>query len=207
MIKLLMQFTSALVLTGAMTLSAWAQTAEQALETVKQSVAVVLADLQVNKTQYQSNPALLNQLIDNKMVPYFDAEAMARLVLAKNWNEATPLQQQTFLDEFKQLMMRTYSSALLDYTDATVTYGVPTPIKRKRTKIDVTVTSNGTVYPLTLSMGYREGKWRAYDVALDGLSLITSYRSSVGEEVAEKGLQRVIDDIKALNIKGGVIEK
>lgn len=196
-----------LFFSGLMVFSAAAQTAEEALEVVKKSTAIVLADLKANKAKYQSEPAALNHLIDTKMLPYFDAEAMARLVLARNWQEATPEQKKEFLDEFKQLLMRTYSSSLLDYTDATVRYGKPTPLNRNRTKIDVTVTNaDGSVYPLTLSMGYREGKWRGYDVAMDGLSVITSYRGSLGEEIEQKGLQAVIDEIKQKNAQGAVID-
>ncbi len=196
-----------LFFSGLMAFSAVAQTAEEALEVVKKSTAIVLADLKANKAKYQSDPAALNHLIDTKMLPYFDAEAMARMVLARNWKSATPEQRKEFLDEFKQLLMRTYSSSLLDYTDATVRYGKPTPLNRNRTKIDVTVTNaDGSVYPLTLSMGYREGKWRGYDVAMDGLSVITSYRGSLGEEIEQKGLQAVIDEIKQKNAQGAVID-
>ncbi len=203
--KTIMKFLATTVLTVAMTGSAIAQTADDALATVKQSVSIVLADLKANKAEYENNPVALNRLIDEKMLPYFDADAMARLVLAKNWRNATPAQRQEFLDEFKQLVMRTYSKSLLDYTDAVVEYGTPTPIKRNRTKIDVTVTnSNGKVYPLTLSMGYRNGQWKGYDVSLDGLSVVTSYRGSIGEEVARRGLQSVIDEIKAKNARGEV---
>ncbi len=203
--KTMIKFLATVTLSVAMTGSALAQTADDALATVKQSVAIVLADLKANKAEYESNPVALNRLIDEKMLPYFDADAMARLVLAKNWKNATPNQRQEFLDEFKQLVMRTYSKSLLDYTDAVVEYGTPTPIKRNRTKIDVTVTnSNGKVYPLTLSMGYRNGQWKGYDVSLDGLSVVTSYRGSIGEEVARRGLQAVIDDIKAKNANGEV---
>lgn len=199
----IIKFSAAAVLSLAITGSALAQTAEGALDTVKKSVSVVLADLKAHKAEYQRNPAALNRMIDEKMLPYFDVDAMARLVLAKNWKEASATQRQAFLNEFKQLVMRTYSSSLLDYTDATVKYGTPDKVKRNRTKIDVTVTnSNGKKYPLMLSMGYRNGQWKGYDVSLDGLSVITSYRGSIGEEVAQKGLQAVIDEIKAKNARG-----
>ncbi len=203
--RTILKFSAAGVLALALTGSALAQSAEQALAIVKQSVAVALADLKANKAEYQRNPVALNRMIDEKMLPYFDADAMARLVLAKNWSNASAAQRQEFLNEFKQLVMRTYSSNLLEYTDATVEYGKPSPVKRNRTKIDVTVTnSNGKVYPLTLSMGYRNGQWKGYDVSLDGLSVITSYRGSIGEEVAQKGLQAVIDEIKIKNARGEI---
>lgn len=201
--KTLIKWALAATLSVTVSASAWAQDAKAALDTVKQQVSVVLADLKANKSTYESNPAALNTMIDGKMVQYFDTEAMSRLVLGKHWKKATPTQQQDFLREFKQLMLRTYSQSLLAYTDATVTYGTPAPVKKKRTKIDATITTDsGKVYPLKLSMAYRKGAWKGYDVSLDGISVITSYRSSIGTEVSQKGLQTVIDDIKALNRQG-----
>ncbi|PIE44571.1 MAG: hypothetical protein CSA45_06365 [Gammaproteobacteria bacterium] len=191
------------VLALGMTTAAWAQDAKDALNIVKEQVSVVLADLKANKSRYESNPAALNDMIDSKMVQYFDTETMARLVLGKHWKNASKDQQQTFLKEFKQLIMRTYSKSLLDYTNATVTYDETLPVKKNRTKISATINnSDGKSYPLKLSMAYRNGQWKGYDVSVDGLSVITSYRSSIGEEVAKKGLQTVIDEIKELNRQG-----
>lgn len=206
--KQLLQFSCAALLSSAMTVGAWAQTAQGALDTVKKQVSVVMADLKSNKDLYQSNPAALNSMIDKKMVAYFDIHSMARLVLGKNWKNASTAQQEDFLNEFKQLILRSYSSSLLEYTEATFSYGKlhkVTGKKRPRTKIDITITnSDGKTYPLMLKMGYSNGKWKGYDVSLDGLSVITTYRSSIGEEVAQKGIQAVIDEIKVLNQKGSI---
>lgn len=205
MIKNLKQIGYAAILTALMAGQAVAQTAEGALDTVKKSVSIVLDDLNANKASYQKDPAALNRMIDEKMVPYFDIEIMAKYVLGKNWKSATKQQQADFLSEFKQMIMRTYSASLLDYTDAEVTYGEPDEIKKKRTKVKATVVNNaGKRFPLELSMRYKNNKWLGYDVSLDGLSVVTSYRSSVGEEVAQKGIQAVIDEMKVLNAKGQV---
>lgn len=194
----------ALATTIFFTNSAIAQTADEALETVKKSVVIVLSDLKANENEYRKNPAALNRLIDTKMLPYFDSYAMAKLVLAKNWKNATEEQRRSFINEFKKMIMREYSSRLLDYTNSKVTYGEPSEVKRNRTKIDVTVTnSDGKQYPLTLSMGYKAGAWKVYDIkAMDGFSVITSYRGSVGEQINNKGLQAVIDGLREKNQKG-----
>lgn len=201
--KLLLQTViSVLMLLGAGS-QALAQSKEGALEMVKQSVSLVLSDLKQNKAKYQANPVELNGMIDEKMVPYFDIDIMAKYVLGKHWKNASAEQQQTFINEFKQLIMRTYSASLLDYTDAQVIYGQPDEIEKNRTKVKVTVINNaGKKFPLQLSLRYRKGQWLGYDVSLDGLSAVTSYRSSLGSEVAQKGLQKVIDEIKALNAAG-----
>lgn len=202
MIKTVNKWTIVAIFSTSLAVSAWAQDAQEALNTVKEQVSVVLADLKANKTVYQENPAALNRMIDSKMVPYFDTQSMARLVLGKHWKKATKVQQQAFLQEFKRLIMRKYSEGLLQYTDAQVTYGEPSPVRKNRTKIDATISSHGKSYPLKLSMAYHKGEWKGYDVSIDGLSVITSYRSSIGEEVSQKGIQTVIDDITQLNAQG-----
>ena len=181
---------------------------DEVLKTVKNLVSVVLTDLKANKTTYQNNQSMLNRMIDEKVLPYFDTEAMARLVLAKYWKLASKQQKDVFINEFKELIMRSYSLILLSYTDAKVKYGKPRKIKRNRTKIDATViNSNGKKVELTFSMGYRNNHWKAYDVSLSGLSIIISYRGSIGEGIAKKGLDGVINQITALNAKGGIINE
>lgn len=203
--QVMIKSTVIATLWASMAASAWAQSVDDALTVVKASVEVMLSDLKANKSKYAADPSALNQTIDAKVLPYFDADAMARFVLGQSWKDASETQQQDFLTEFKQLIMRSYSSSMLDYADARVDYGEPSPLRKNRTKIPVTVTNAvGERYALELSLRYRQGEWKVYDVALDGLSVVTSYRSSLGEEVAQKGLQQVIDEIKDLNARGAV---
>ncbi|MGY0399180.1 MAG: MlaC/ttg2D family ABC transporter substrate-binding protein [Ostreibacterium sp.] len=205
--KTIIQFLWVALLSLTITGHVMAQNAQDALDTVKLSVKSAIDDLKVNKALYQSNPEKLNGMIDSKVLPYFDTEAMARLVLAQNWRSASASQRSNFLNEFKMLILRTYSTRLLAYTDAKFKYGQPTPVKKNRTKIEVTVLhDNGQTHSVRLSMGYRNSKWKAYDVSMNGLSVITSYRSSIGEEISKEGLQTVIDEIKELNAKGQVFK-
>ncbi len=181
-----------------------AQSVQDALQVVKKSVTIVMQDLNANKTRYKKNPSALSQMIDSKALPLFNSRKMARLVLATSWRKASKQQRNDFINEFKQLMMRKYASELLNYTDATFSYGKPTAVKRNRTKIPVTIESRGETYPLLLSMGYSKGKWKAYDATFDGFSLVTSFRSSVGTEVSNKGIDRVIADMREKNKRGVV---
>lgn len=183
---------------------ATAQTAQGALDTVKESVSVVMQDLKANKAKYQNNLGALDDMLDKKALQYFNERKMAILVLGKNWKNISESQRKTFINEFKQLMMRKYSSQLLSYTGATFSYGEPTAVKNKRAKIPVTIRNNGESYPLILSMGYSKGQWKAYDVKLSGVSLVSSFRSSIGMEVAQKGIDKVIAEIKMQNAMGTV---
>lgn len=203
----IMQLTMTTALTLSMTVSAWAQTAEDAVAVVKESVTTVLSDLKQNKSLYQQNPMALNQLITNKMLPYFDERAMAVKVLGQNWRTATPQQKQDFIDEFKQLAMRTYSSNLLDYADASVSYGNATLLAENRiAQVGVNVkNSDGKVYPLMLTLINKKSQWKIMDVSMEGLSIVTIYHNALAEEIAQKGLQGIIDEYKALNRNGAVM--
>lgn len=204
--KIAINFTYAIcILLSLMGRASAANTEEDALAMVKKSVSIALLDLKHNKEKYKTNHVALNHMIDTKMIPYFDTSVMSKYVLGKNWKNATEGQRTAFYNEFKQLIMRTYSNGLLDFSNAEVSYGTPDKIRKNRTKVKVDIVNNaGKKFPLELSLRYKDGQWKGYDVSMDGLSIITSYRSSIGEEVAQKGIQAVIEEIKALNAKGAV---
>lgn len=206
--KKLLKQAMALLLTLSVSFNlATAQDAQDALNTLKQQVDTVLADIKQNKTTYQKNPEALNAMIDQKVLPYFDDVFMAKAVLGQAWNSATDTQRSEFINELKSLILRTYSMKLLDYSDAQVTYRQPEQIRKNRVKIDVLIKSGSETHALTLSMGYRDGKWLCYDVSLEGVSPVASFRSSINDEISQKGLAKVIDELKAKNEKGEVIKQ
>lgn len=203
----MMQWMMVTALALSMTASALAQTAESAVAVVKESVTVVLDDLRQNQRLYEQNPVALNRLISTKMLPYFDERAMAVKVLGQHWRTATKQQKEDFIKEFKQLVMRTYSSNLLDYTNATVSYGNASLLSRNRiARVDVNVKkADGKTYPLMLTLIHKKNQWKIMDVSMEGLSVITVYHDALAEEIAQKGLQGIIDEYKALNRNGAVM--
>ncbi len=204
----LMKLALAGFLALSMTTSALAQSADEALNVVKESVEVVLSDLRQNRQLYQQDPSALNQLVNNKMLPYFDETKMARLVIGRDqWRKASKAQRRAFIDEFKQVMMRTYSSELLDYANAKVIYGKPTLYKKKLVIVDATVINRGNQYHLTLRLNNRTGKWLIIDVLSDGVSAVKMYKDALQPKIAKQGLQAVIDEYKTMNATGAVMSK
>ncbi len=179
-----------------------AQTADEAVATVKKSVETLQADLKKHKSEFNSNPKLVEDALKRDLVPYLDTHVMAQYVLGKNWRKATPKQREEFLDAFQSMLLRTYAKSFLDYTDAKVKIDDPGAVENKKIKVKGSVTANGGTTEFTLSMRYGEGGWKAYDVIVEGLSLVTSYRSSVGSEIDQKGIDAVIDEMRSLNFKG-----
>ncbi len=204
----LMKIALAGFLALSMTTSALAQSADEALSVVKESVEVVLSDLRQNRQLYQRDPSALNQLVNNKMLPYFDETKMARLVIGRdNWRKASKKQRRDFINEFKQVMMRTYSSELLDYANAKVIYGKPRLYKKKLVIVDATVINRGNQYNLTLRLNNRTGKWLIIDVLSDGVSAVKMYKDALQPKIAKQGLQAVIDEYKTMNATGAVMSK
>ncbi len=188
-----------------------AGSAETALNVVKNSVTTVLVELNKKKSLYQNNPVALSAFIDKKILPHFDERAMAVKVLGQNWRQATKQQQKDFINEFKQLVLRTYSSNLLEYTNARVEYGKTELSHNDRiATVAVTVVANsGKSYPLVLTLldKRKNSHWKVIDVSMEGLSIITVYQSALAEEIAKKGLQGIIDEYKRMNATGSTLKK
>lgn len=201
-----MRKTLVALLFGLVLSMANAQTAEDALATVKTSVQNLLDNLEEHKATFNSDPGKIEADLRKDVVPYFDTRVMGQYVLGKNWRKATPEQRNEFINVFETMLLRTYSRGLLNYTDATVDYDAPSEVVNNKVKIKAAVTANGKTVQVLLSMHYRDGKWKVYDVSLDGLSIVTSYRSSVGSEIDQKGLDAVIEEIRTMNVKGQTSE-
>jgi phospholipid transport system substrate-binding protein len=120
---------------------------------------------------------------------------MARLVLGKYWRRANDEQKTTFEKEFRLLIVRTYATALLEYTDEVIEYP---PTRLKPGDDDVTVQTvinqpGGVPIPVNYSLHLTEaGQWKVYDMVIDGISLVTNYRSSFASEIRRGSLDDLI---------------
>ena len=127
---------------------------------------------------------------------------MARLVLGRFWRSASLDQQQQFIDEFKTLLVRTYATALFEYTGQKIVYK-PMRIKDGegravvRTEIQP---ADGPAIPLhyTLARG-DDGTWRVYDIRIDGISLVTNYRSTYSRAIQRQGMDGLISSLSQKN--------
>ena len=173
-------------------------------ELVENSAKRMLVELDANRPMYAKDPAKLDALVANVLLPNFDTEYAARLVLGQTWRTATPEQRKRFVDAFYHSLLRNYGSALVDFTadrfvilpykgdpsDTTAT--VRTEVKR----------SNGDKVPVNFSLRKVEGVWKAWDVVIEGISYVKSFRTDFGSEVQQKGLDEVINRLEADNKVG-----
>jgi phospholipid transport system substrate-binding protein len=179
---------------------AMAQTAPDAL--VRSVADDVLRIVQQDKQLREGDTSKMAQLIEEKIVPHFDFERMTRLAVGRNWREATPEQRRTLLEEFRTLLVRSYSAAYTSYRHIVVEVR---PLKVQPDEDDVQVKSQiklpGGAPPVNVdySMVKNSDAWKVYDVSVDGVSLVTTYRSTFAEEVRKGGVEGLIKSLKDLN--------
>jgi phospholipid transport system substrate-binding protein len=141
-------------------------------------------------------------LIEAKIVPHFNFTRMTRIAMARNWRSATPEQQKELAAEFKTLLVRTYSTALVNYRDQQIDYK---PVRAKPEDSEVTVKSDvkpsGSTQPVTIDyeLEKTDNGWKIYDVKVDGVSLVTTYRDTFATEVRERGIDGLIKSLAAKN--------
>ncbi len=169
--------------------------AEQSPEVMlEQAAEQMLAALREHDSELRSDPEQLHALVEEVLVPHVDLEVVSRWVLGKYWRTASPEQRIRFAREFKDMLIRFYSSALLEYADFKFRFHTP---KMKKGARRVLVRSEvmrigGPPHSVNYSLIRRDGQWKVYDVTIDGVSVVTTYRSSFAEEIRRGGLDSLL---------------
>ncbi|MGH8559953.1 MAG: MlaC/ttg2D family ABC transporter substrate-binding protein [Methylococcales bacterium] len=165
---------------------------------VENTTSQVLDTLKKNEERLKNDKTELYRLVNDIIVPHFDFRSMSRLVLAKHWREASGEQQQRFIEEFKAHMVRTYSTAMLDFASETVKF-LPVRAGSDNTKalsrMEITQPGGGPPVKMDLRMVQRDDAWMVYDISIDGVSLVTNYRQSFSDEVFKNGIDSLIDKL------------
>jgi len=169
---------------------------------VQNSAQRMLTELDANRAMYKSDPAKLDHLVATVLLPSFDSETAARLVLGQAWRTATPEQRQRFVDAFYHSLLRNYGSALVDFTAdrfKILPYRGDPADTRASVRTEVTRASGSTV-PVIFELHKTDSGWKAWDVVIDGVSYIKSFRTDIGAEVQAKGLDEVIARLESQGI-------
>ena len=162
---------------------------------VRERTTKIIELLKKNKDAYAKDHKKLYAMVQEQVLPYFDFRAMSRLVLGKHWREASEDQRNRFANEFRDLLVRTYATALLKYTKEEVLY-LPfrsSPGEKTVTvKTEVKQGGGGPVIPIHYSFYLTDASWKVFDVTIDGVSLVTTYRSTYAEKIRTEGLNALI---------------
>jgi phospholipid transport system substrate-binding protein len=159
----------------------------------------VLAILKQDKEIQGGNLNKVYQLVEAKILPNFDFNRMTQLAVGKHWPRATAKQKQSLVTEFRNLLVRTYSSSLTQFTNQTVEFK---PMTIKPDDADVTVRSEirqpgGQPIPIDYRMYKTDFGWKVYDVSIDGVSLVTNYRASFASTIRQNGIDGLIKTLAA----------
>jgi len=169
---------------------------------VKSITEEVVAILKKDKDIQAGDTKKAADLIQTKVVPHFNFLRMTRLAMGRNWRVASPEQQKILADEFKTLLVRTYSTAIANYREQQIDYK---PLRAKPEDTEVTVRSDvkpsGSSQPVSIDyeMEKTPDGWKVYDVKVGGVSLVTTYRDTFAGEVREHGVDGLIKSLSTKN--------
>lgn len=170
-------------------------------ELIETTARKLLGALDADREQAKKDPARVRALVDQILLPHFDTDYSARLVLGKNWRDATPEQRQRFIDAFYKSLLKNYGSSLAEFTAdrmkvlpfrgdlASGQAVVRTEVKR----------SSGQVVPVSYTLRATPQGWKAWDVTIEGISYVRNFRNDVGTEIEQKGLQALIERLEKEN--------
>jgi phospholipid transport system substrate-binding protein len=170
-------------------------------ELIETTAKRLLGALDADREKAKKDPARVRQLVDEILLPHFDTDYSARLVLGKNWRDATPEQRQRFIDAFYKSLLRNYGSSLANFTAdrmkvlpfrgdlASGQAVVRTEVKR----------SSGQAVPVNYTLRATPEGWKAWDVTIEGISYVRNFRNDVGTEIEQKGLPAVIERLEKEN--------
>ena len=165
---------------------------------VQTAAEAILKDLDANREAYKKDPDKIRQLVDTHLLPHFDVQYAARMVLGKHWKDATPDQRERFIKAFYQSMLSNYGNALADFTAGKMKVLPSKPdtdAERATVRTEIR-RSNGQPVPVNYSMHKTAEGWKAWDVTIEGISYAKSFRDDFGSEIDQKGLDAVIDRLQ-----------
>jgi len=181
-----------LSLIAALTLALAAGTARahaNAQDMVRTAATQAIDALERSREELQANPAKVYDFVQEYLLPYFDFEYSSRLVLGRNWRNASPEERERFQEAFQRTLIRGYGSAMLKYSDQEIIF---LPYREDPGKDNATVKTEidvGDSKPVAVDYNVRlvNGEWKVYDVIIDGISVVVNYRGTFGAEIKRMG--------------------
>ena len=168
-------------------------------ELIKTTTEELLSDFSANRSLYEADRKSLYDMVNRIAIPHFDFNRITKIVLGKHYQNATEEQRQQFTGEFKTLLIRTYSQALFQYSNEKINFVPAIPYRDGmivREEIEV-----GAAVPVRLEyfLSKNDDGWKVYDVRIDGISLVTTFRKSYNITISRKGLPMLIADLQKKN--------
>jgi len=196
MLKRSLRWLAVTFAAAAFSVPAFAAPAEQAPQRIVQSIADQLANaIQGHQAELRKDPDQVIKIIDRIVLPHFDMDYAALLVLGRHAREATPAQRVAFSRAFYDALTHRYAEGLVAYTSGAVkVLPAQGPLDQRRTIVRTQV-QLASGKNLSVDYAFRKtssGEWKAYDVIIEGISYITNYRNQVDAEIQKEGIEGLI---------------
>jgi phospholipid transport system substrate-binding protein len=171
---------------------------EQPSQVIDEAANGLLKALSADRQTYQNNPAKVQGLVDQYILPHVDTQFAAQLVLGRYWKTATPEQRQQFVNAFYHSMMNNYGTAIVNFTSNTLKVypSRVNPGDQNATVRTDMARSGGPPVSVNYYMHMTPDGWKAWDVVIDGVSYIMSYRQDFQPQIAQQGLPAVINNLE-----------
>ncbi len=175
--------------------------AHPAQELIRDTTDGVIERIVSDRQELEANPEKLHALVSELILPHMDFFTMSRWVLGEYWKQASMEQRIRFVEEFRALLIRTYSSALLQYAGHAVEVLAVQETSRSDLVVVKTVLSLSAEQslPVNYRMFLRDGVWKVVDILIDNISLSSTYRGSFASEIKRNGIDSIIDKLHEKN--------
>ncbi len=175
-----------------------------ATQLVERTAEKMLSALESRRAEVERKPQLINELVDSILAPHFDFEQMTRLAVGRDWRNASPEQQQQLTESFRNLLVRTYAKSIMKYSGQDIVYESARPGTRSGTVVVPTeVRAPGAApIPIDYYLLERGSSSKVYDVVIDGVSMISNYRSQFRSTIASSGIDGLIEQLRAKTARG-----
>lgn len=183
--------------------SVFAQPVESPMVLLERTSQQVIKILKKDHELLKKDPARVYKLIDDYILPHLDEVTMAKLALGKNWRKATREQKLAFIQEFRNLLVRTYSKSLVEFSDQQINFfpvKLPAGAKKASVKAEV-IQPGGPSIPMAYRVRLKNNAWKVYDIKIDGISLVTSYRGTFTQEIRKSGMEGLLKYMRDKNSK------
>lgn len=181
-----------------------------AQELIKEASTQAIDALIERREELEQDKGRIYEFVEEFLLPHFDTNYIARMVLGRHGRQATPEERERFRDAFQEMLIRSYAASMLEYSDQEIVflpYSEPGPDEDEtivRTEIEM---SSGNAVSVDYSLRKTDNRWRVYDVTIDGISMVVNYRGTINSEIRRlNGVGPLIERIEERNRRGEVVE-
>ena len=170
---------------------------------IEQTGTEMINALQQQREEVKQNPQLVYALANDIVLPHFDTQRMSAWVLGKHWRKATVEQKQQFPNEFRKLLLRTYATAMAEFSDEKI---VVMPARQQQDSHDRMVRTEiqrntGPAIPVAYRLYKTTDGWKIYDISIEGISLLNNYRRNFSREVRRNGVEGLMKKLSSRNMQ------